>query len=72
MASDLAETNARVFVLLMRARSAWEKGERAWARGDTGEVTRLTARAVEMKNEADAIDPGHGCAAWADHSRGTN
>lgn len=71
MAVDTAELNAAVYVLLMRARNAWNKGELAWQRGDTREVERLTARAVEMRREADAVDPRHECEAWNDHLRGT-
>jgi hypothetical protein len=69
---DVAELNAAVFVLLLRARNAWEKGERAWARGDTKEVTRLTSRAVNMRRDADTLDPRHECAAWSDHLNGTH
>jgi hypothetical protein len=68
---DAAEQNAAVFVLLMRARCAWDKAERASQRDDARECARLTARAVEMRREADTVDPGHECAAWADHLRGT-
>jgi hypothetical protein len=69
---DVAELNAAVYVLLMRARNAWEKSDRAADRGDQQERDRLTARAVEMRREADTLDPEHACAAWGDHLRGTH
>lgn len=68
---DLAELNAAVYVCLMRARCAWEKAERAAERGDVRECARLTARAVEMRREAEDTDPAHDCPASADHLRGT-
>jgi hypothetical protein len=69
---DVAEVNAAVFVLLMRARKAWEKAERMADLGHTVECARLTAKAVELRRDADMLDPGHECAAWADHLNGTH
>lgn len=65
-----AERNESVHELLYLARRAWDESE--GARDDGRERDRLTARAVLMRRDADTIDPGHECAAWADHLRGTN
>jgi hypothetical protein len=70
--TDAPELNAAVYVLLMRARNAWDKAERASARDDARECARLTERAVEMRREADTLDPGHACAAWNNDVNGTH
>jgi hypothetical protein len=56
----------------MRARKAWEKAERMAELGHTVECARLTAKAVELRRDADTLDPGQECKAWADHLNGTH
>jgi hypothetical protein len=66
---DLDEKNAAIFVLLMRARKAWDKSEGV---STEAERKRLTDKAIELQNDAETVDPGRECKAWADHLNGTH
>jgi hypothetical protein len=71
---DSVTLNASVHDLLDLARIARLAANLAAEDGNRDEMVRLRQKSRDLRADAHAIDPGHGCPAWAaaDHSRGTN
>lgn len=69
---DTAELNATVYDFLHRSRVAASAAVIAREDGNEQRFKELCEKSDRLMGEAETVDPGHECAAWADHLRGTN
>jgi sulfur carrier protein ThiS len=63
---DPATTNASVHDLIDRARIADKAAVIAAENGDVVKSKELAAKARDLRADAEAVDPTHAAAAWAD------